>query len=68
MKEELIELQTRIAFQENVLEEMNLVVIRQQNQIDGLIAELKVLREQYITLAEPQLEGGQINDDKPPHY
>lgn len=67
MSDELIELQTRIAFQEHALEELNTVVTRQQQQIDLLMRELHSLREQYESLHSHSAEGAEI-DEKPPHY
>jgi SlyX protein len=40
MEERLIELETRLAFQENTVEELNEVVFRQQQQLDRLAEEL----------------------------
>jgi SlyX protein len=36
MNDDIIELQTRIAFQDGVIEQLNQVVTKQQNQIDRL--------------------------------
>lgn len=43
MEERLIELETRLAFQEKTLEELNEVVVHQQQQIDRLEEELSLL-------------------------
>lgn len=40
MEERLIELETRLAFQENTMEELNEVVTRQQQQLDRLEEQL----------------------------
>ena len=66
VSDQLIELQTRIAFQEQALEEMNRVVTKQQDQIDALIRELKNLREQYESLARSP-GAASVGDDRPPH-
>lgn len=67
MSNDLIELQTRIAFQEQALEEMNLIVTKQQDQLDRLLRELGLLKDQYDDLAH-QSPGGSSEQDKPPHY
>lgn len=64
--ETLIDLQTRIAFQEQSLEEMNTVLTRQQKQIEVLVRELRALRDQYESLSAHG-QAGQI-EEKPPHY
>jgi len=43
MEKRLIELETRLAFQEDTVEELNEMVIRQQQQIDRLGEELRLL-------------------------
>lgn len=43
MEKRLIELETRLAFQEDPVEELNEMVIRQQQQIDRLGEELRLL-------------------------
>lgn len=43
MEARLIEVETRLAFQENTLEELNEVIIHQQGQIDRLEEELALL-------------------------
>jgi SlyX protein len=67
MADELIELQTRVAFQEQALEEMNLIVTRQQDQIDHLRRELGLLKDQYEDL-QLQAPGAAASQEKPPHY
>lgn len=67
MSNELIELQTRVAFQEQALEEMNIIVTRQQDQIDSLLRELGMLRVQYDDLVH-QSPGAEPDQERPPHY
>lgn len=50
-----IELETKIAFLENLLETLNEVVTGQQTSIDALMADMKVLTEQ-IASAEDESE------------
>lgn len=65
----IVELETRLAFQEDTINQLNDVVSRQ----DG---DLMLLKEQVRTLAQRLLElqrlpsqgGGDLVDERPPHY
>ena len=62
----LTALEIKASFAEDLLDELNLVVVRQQQQIDALIRELAQLREQ-----QPDGVAGnaaRLADDLPPHY
>lgn len=64
-EQRLIDIESRIAFQEHTLSQLNTVVIEQQKRIDALILTCETLRRQLQTLsrgAEPE------NDEPPPHY
>ena len=63
----LVEIETRLAFQEDTLQQLNDVIFRQQNQIDRLAAGIEALRGQLGEIAAklPDEEG---EDEKPPHY
>lgn len=67
MKERLVELEVRVAFQEQTLQELNAVVTRQQRQIDRLTQELKTLKVQLKILA-PSLVIPKEEEKPPPHY
>jgi SlyX protein len=67
MSEELIELQTQLAFQEHTIAELNDVVTNQQKQLDLLRLELKMLRDKLGDL-EVRVETGPSGQEKPPHY
>lgn len=63
----LIEVETKLAFQEHALQELNAVVIRQQQQIDALVSEVKSLKERLRAVATSPV--GALEDEKPPpHY
>jgi len=66
MEERIAELEAKLAFCEDLLEELNRTVYRQQQQIEQLQKETKALREQLRASlpAEPRVAG----DEKPPHY
>ncbi len=62
----LTALEIKASFAEDLLDELNRVVIRQQQQIDALVRELTELREQ-----QPSGVAGnaaRLTDDLPPHY
>ena len=64
-EERIIELETRLTFQDDLLQKLDDVIIRQQQEIDELKTQLTSINQQ---LAEV---GGQVdpqNDGPPPHY
>jgi SlyX protein len=67
MEERLIELETRMAFQDNTLQTLNSVILRQQKEIDILRHEIDVLKTQIRALA-PSLVASSTEETPPPHY
>ena len=66
MQEELVELQTQVAYQEDTVSQLNDVVTRQQQEIDTLRREMEMLKQQLVALADaPQGEQVEV---PPPHY
>jgi SlyX protein len=63
----LIELEIKAGFTEDLLDQLNALVYRQQQQIDALVHELRAMRERL-----PESGGGaevrNLRDDIPPHY
>ena len=66
MESRLTNLEIKISFNEDQLEELNKVVYRQQQQIDFLSTQLRALREQ-VNDSEQQ-EQHSLRDEIPPHY
>ncbi|MDP1998021.1 MAG: SlyX family protein [Rhodoferax sp.] len=62
----LTELEIKASFSEDLLDQLNLIIVRQQQQIDQLIRELGHLRQ----LSADNSLGGPRNltEDLPPHY
>ena len=62
----LTELEIKASFTEDLFEQLNQVVIRQQQQIDTLVREVERLRQQILDAGS----GGssRSGDDLPPHY
>lgn len=67
MTEELVELQTQLAFQDHTIATLNEALASQQKQLDVLRLELKLLREKMGDL-EDRVETGPVANEKPPHY
>ncbi|QDL54488.1 SlyX family protein [Rhodoferax aquaticus] len=64
--ERITELEIKASFTEDLLDELDKVIVRQQDQIDALIRELGYLRQQY---AEPAPQGARnLRDELPPHF
>lgn len=62
----LTELEIKISYTEDTVDELNRLVFRQQQQIDLLIGEIRSLREQ-VRNTEPR-EARSLRDELPPHY
>ena len=67
MESRIVELETRLAFQEHTLQELNSVVTRQQQEILQLTREIEALKAQIRALA-PALVAGRGEETPPPHY
>lgn len=69
--EQLVELQSQFAFQEDMLATLNDVVTRQQRQIDALQRELLSNSDKITTVMDQiagKREGESAMDERPPHY
>ena len=66
MESRITELEIKISYAEDLVDELNRTVFRQQQQIDYLARELNSLRQQMQTAA-PQQANSQL-DELPPHY
>lgn len=63
----IIEIETRLAFQEHTLQALNDVVTRQQRQIEALTREVNALKDRLRAAALSPV--GPLEDEKPPpHY
>lgn len=69
MEEKLIELETKFSYQEDLLSELNRVVIAQQRQLDELLREVHLIRDQLHEAMEGDTGQQAVEaDEKPPHY
>jgi SlyX protein len=63
----IMELEIKVAYQEDLVQELNQIVAQQQLQIDRLETAIKLLNERIRSLSE---DIGQVDNknEKPPHY
>lgn len=66
VNQRLMDLEIKSSFSEDLLDQLNQIIVRQQQQIDFLI-------EQVGNLRQPARDGSegsfrQLTDDLPPHY
>ncbi|MEC5387074.1 SlyX family protein [Uliginosibacterium sp. H3] len=66
MEDRLINLESKLAFAEHLLEELNHTVFRQQEQLDHLQQQLRLLYQQMQT--NTSAEKTDARDNIPPHY
>jgi len=63
----ITELETKVAYQEHTIQELNDVIYRQQQQIDEIEIKCQHLMDRIQSLAETGA-GDQPANDRPPHY
>jgi SlyX protein len=66
MEARISELEIKISFAEDMIDELNRTVYKQQQQIDRLLAQVETLRDQ-VQAAAPA-EQRSLRDELPPHY
>ena len=65
----LDELESRLAFQDDLIESLNLVVARQDRELASLAQRVKALEARLTDLAEAASQpGGSAGHEVPPHY
>jgi SlyX protein len=67
MEARLNELETKVAFQDDLVEELNRIVAAQQQQIDLLQQQVQLLYDQIRSLAPSNL-ALPTEEERPPHY
>jgi len=65
-EQRLIDLETRIAFQEDAIQDLSDVLYRQQQQLDRLEQMCNLILQRLQDL--PAGSGGNGGDERPPHY
>ena len=64
----LVDIETKIAFQEDTIQELNKIVYQQQQKIDQLECLFKQLKERVKTETDTARAASDPSDDIPPHY
>ena len=67
LEERIVELETKLSFQEDLLQELNSHVITQQVQIDKLNVLCNLLKDQYKEIVSSMPDAA-TGDEVPPHY
>lgn len=69
IQEQLIDLQTRVAYQEDTLEQLNQVITQQDADIVQLKQQVRLLAQRLEDAVRSQSQAGAPGqDEKPPHY
>lgn len=66
LEQRTTELEIKLSFQEDLLDKLDQIIIRQQDQIDALTREVIALRQQNPQSGEGPSRN--LRDDLPPHY
>lgn len=66
-QDKLVDLQSRLAFQDQTINELNDALTSQQQQIDKLQYQLKLLNDKLVDMEEGTFDINQ-GEEKPPHY
>lgn len=67
-EDDIIDLQTRLSFQDGLLEDLNQVIIGQQDQIARLELAIETLKVQMSTMQTSMHQGNGQQHEIPPHY
>lgn len=64
-----MDLEVKASYTDDLLEQLNMTIYRQQQQIDALINEVRQLRQQAPDGGHGGHDGtGNLRDELPPHY
>ncbi|MDD5029712.1 MAG: SlyX family protein [Rhodoferax sp.] len=66
LQDRLTQLEIKASFTEDLVDKLDLIVTRQQDQIDLLLQELRWLRQQAPEAGPAAVRN--LRDDLPPHY
>lgn len=66
IEQRLTDLEIKASFNEDLLDQLNQVIVRQQQQLDALVREVSRLRLQSTQAASGGLS--HARDELPPHY
>ena len=66
LQEKFVDVETRMAFQDDTIQQLSDVIYRQQQQIDKLDKTVQLLVDKVQDLMQDL--PGKVVDEKPPHY
>jgi uncharacterized coiled-coil protein SlyX len=64
----LVELEEKISYLQNMLDEINMVIFHQGEKIEKLKNQIQETNEKIINRSETQSDQLEVFGDKPPHY
>ncbi len=67
-QERIIELESRVAFQEETLDELNTIVSRQELELERLTRMVKLINQQLKSLPMEFAASNPGDEPPPPHY
>ena len=62
----LVAIETKLSFQEDLLDQLNSIIIKQQKDIDSLGREFLLIQKKIASMSESIEKAG--IDERPPHY
>ena len=68
LEKRLVELESRIVFQDDLIESLNEVIARHDREIITMTGQLKALFSRMSDLADTAAPGESAEDEIPPHY
>jgi len=68
IENKLIEIETKLAFQEQTIEQLNDVIVQQQKYIDVLQRQFKHLNTKVQEESHNWQQNSRPNDEVPPHW
>jgi SlyX protein len=69
LQEEMIDLQMRVAFQEDMLNQLNDIIAKQDTDLLLLREQVRALAQRLEELSrQPSLASANLPDERPPHY
>lgn len=68
LNQRICELETKLSFQENTIEDLNNVIINQQFSLDKIQQQLRLLAQKMRNLEPNNNIASQSEETPPPHY
>jgi len=67
-EKKIVALEEKIAFLQNMIDELNMVVFRQGEKLEQINSKINETNEKIISQSESQPNLSEKIDNKPPHY